>query len=825
VVLVDQLPSLTRVEAEERAALIEVHRYEIDVDLMDLLEGSDFRAVSTVTFSCRTPGAATFVDAAVDVVSATLNGATIPADQISAGRIQLTGLAADNVLVVTSVQPETAAGEWVHRSVDASDKEVYLWTSFEPDDARRAWACFDQPDLKAPHTFTVVAPAAWTVVSNSPDPVVTRHDSGGRQWQFPATPPLSTYVPVITAGPFYELRSERAGYDLGLFSRRSLARFLDRDAEELFEVTAQGLAFFGERFGLPFPQRKYDQVFLPDMGGAMENYGCVTWSDSVIYRHAPTHFEQESRALVLLHEMAHMWFGDMVTMRWWDDLWLNEAFADWACAWAAEAATRYRDAWAGFLASDKLRGYSADMAPTTHPIRQPAVDVAAAVASFDGITYPKGASVLKQLFALVGEDACVAGLRGYFAKHAWGNTRLVDLMGELELASGRNLADWTQGWLDTAGTDQLRLEATPDGSVLRATGPGGIAPRPHRLDIGVYDRNPDGSLVRRALVPLETSGATTPVADLSGAHLLLVNDEDLTFASVRPDPASLRAMLDSAAQLPAGVSRAVAVTTAWDMLVWAELPAADFVRCVTAVLPGERVDSLIEPFLGLAVDAASNWSPDSLRDSLMAQVADACIALSADPARRHVAVRALAATVVTEEQIATLRGLVGDDLDLRWRMLARLAEIGTVDRAEVDQLADTDPDPDTWLQVLTVDSARPDQAGKEATWAAIVEDHKVPMGAMAKISGAFWRRSQGSLLAPYAERYLELLPTLHLRGMIPALAVSGTLYPRAGVDAAFAERAVAAARADDVSPAVRRTVIELTDRLNRMLRARREPSA
>ena len=820
----DPLPSLTRLEAEARAALIEVHRYDIDVDLTDLLDGPNFRAVSTIRFSCRAPGASTFVDAALDVVSATLNGQAVPDDQISPGRIQLTGLAADNVLTVESVQPETASGEWVHRSVDPSDKEVYVWTSFEPDDARRAWACFDQPDLKAPHAFTVLAPAAWMVVSNSPDPVVTAHDNGGRRWQFPDTPPLSTYVPVITAGPFHEIRSERDGYDLGLLCRRSLAQFLDRDAEELFEVTAQGLVFFGDRFGLPFPQRKYDQVFLPDMGGAMENYGCVTWSDTVVYRSAPTHMERERRALVLLHEMAHMWFGDMVTMRWWDDLWLNEAFADWACYWAAAAATRFGDAWAGFLASDKVRGYAADMAPTTHPIRQPVEDVAAAVASFDAITYQKGASVLKQLFAFVGEDACVAGLRGYFAKHAWGNTRLVDLIGELELASGRNLADWTRGWLDTAGTDRLALEPSDvDGAVLRALGPDGALPRPHRLDIGLYDRTEPGqSVKRRQVVALETTGATTAVPDLADADLLLVNDEDLTFASVRPDPSSVRAMLDSAALLPSAVSRAVAVTTAWDMLVWGELAAADFVRCVAAVLPDEQVDSLVEPFLGLAVDAAGNWSPDSLRDSLLAQVADVCIALAANPVRRQVAVRALARTVVTADQIAALRDLVGEDVDLRWRMLTRLAEVGTVDPGDVEQLVNTDPDPDSWLQALTVDSARPDPACKEATWAAIVEDHRVPMGALARLGIAFWRRSQHEILAPYADRYLELLPTLHLRGMIPALTVSNVLYPRAGVDASFAERAVAAAQADDVSPAVRRVVIEQTDQLNRMLRARRE---
>jgi aminopeptidase N len=816
----DTLPSLTRIEAEERAGLLEVNRYDIHVDLTDMLEGSDFRAVSTIRFSCRAPGASTFVDAALDVVSATLNGVAIGEDQISAGRIQLIDLADDNILMVESVQSETSVGERVHRSVDPSDKEVYVWTSFEPDDARRAWACFDQPDLKAPHGFTVVAPAHWTVVSNSGDPVVTGHDSGGRQWRFPDTPPLSTYVPVINAGPFHEIRSERGGFDLGLLCRQSLARFLERDAEELFEVTAQGLTFFGDRFGLPFPQHKYDQVFVPDMGGAMENYGCVTWSDVFVYRSLPTYTERERRAIVLLHEMAHMWFGDIVTMKWWEDLWLNEAFAEWACYWAAEAATQFSDAWSSFLASRKLAGYSADMAPTTHPIRMPVDDVAAAAANFDGITYPKGASVLKQLFAFVGEQACVTGLRSYFAKHAWGNTRLADLMSELELASGRDLAGWTQGWLDTAGTDRLSLEASSGGgTVLRAIGPDGIPARPHRLEVGVYDRGADGaSLVRRHFVSLETTGDTTDVPDAANAALLLVNDEDLTFASARPDASSQQAMLESAAHLPSAVSRAVAVTTAWDMLVCGDLAAPDFVRCVTTVLADEPADSLVEHYLALAVEAADMWSPDPLRDGLLAQVADVCLRLSADPARRQVALRALAQTAVTEEQVAALRRLAGDDVDLRWRTLTRLAEIDSVDPAEVERLVHDDPDPDAWVRALAVDSARPDPEKKQATWKAIVEDHTVPMGSLAQIGRAFWRRSQGEILAPYADRYLQALPSFV--GMIPALGLSNALYPKAGVGAAFAEKAVAAAKAEGVSPGVARTVIEVTDRLNRMLKTR-----
>jgi aminopeptidase N len=818
----ETLPSLTRVEAEERSKLLDIKRYDIHVDLMDMLDGTDFRARSGVSFSCRAPGASTFVDAAVTIESATLNGVPIGEDQISAGRIQLSNLANDNTLIVESVQSETSAGTRAHRSVDPSDNEVYVWTTFEPDEARFAWACFDQPDLKAPHGFTVVAPAHWRVVSNSGDPVVTQHDSGGRQWQFPDTPALSTYVPVINAGPFHEIRSERSGYDLRLLCRRSLAQFLERDAAELFEVTAQGLTFYGDRFGLPFPQHKYHQVFVPDMGGAMENYGCVTWSDVFVYRSAPTYSDRERRAIVLLHEMAHMWFGDIVTMRWWEDLWLNEAFATWASIWAAEAASQFGDAWSSFLVGGKLAGYAADMAPTTHPIRQPVNDVAAAAASFDGITYPKGASALKQLFALVGEQASVAGLRNYFAKYAWGNTTLTDLMRELEVASGRDLAGWTEDWLDTAGTDRLSLETlSDDRTVLRAAGPKGTPARPHRLDIGVYDRGEGGaSLVRRRLVSLETSGETTDVPGATNAALLLVNDEDLTFASVRPDVASLQSMLDSAAELPSALSRAVAVTTAWDMLVWGDLAAKDFVRCVTAVLRIEPADSLIENHLSLAVEAADMWSPDSLRDRLLGQVADLCVELSTNAARRQVAVRALAQTATTEEQIAALRNLAGDDVDLRWRTLSRLAEFDSVDPAEVDQLVHHDPDPDSWLRALAVDSARPDPAKKEATWKAMTQDHKVPRGALANIGRAFWRRSQGEILAPYADRYLQVLPTLHLRGMISALGLTNALYPKAGVGAEFTEKAVAAAKGDGISPPVAKAVIESTDRLNRMLKTR-----
>lgn len=810
-------PSLTKGEAEERAALIRVGRYDIDVDLTGLVDGPDFRATSTIHFTCGDPGASTFVDAVVDVVSATLNGSVLPREAITPGRITLSNLQADNVLVVESVQRETSAGEWVHRSVDPSDNEVYIWTSFEPDDARRAWACFDQPDLKAPHRITVLAPARWRVVSNSGGPTVEEAGSA-RRWTFPDTPSLSTYLPVVCAGPYYEIRSERGGFDLGLLARQSLARFLDRDAEELFEVTAQGLAFFGEQFGLPFPQRKYDQVFVPDMGGAMENFGCVTWSDAFIYRSEPTHTEREDRATVLLHEMAHMWFGDIVTMRWWEDLWLKESFAEWAAHWAMESATRFRDVWAAFTAGDKQWGYNSDMAPTSHPIRQPVHDVAAAAASFDGITYPKGASALKQLAAFVGEEAFVAGLKSYFTKHAWGNTRLDDLMEELSRASGRDLHAWAHGWLDTAGTDRLTLEVHGQEAALIATGPNGGEPRPHRVVIGVYHRAGE-SLRRVRTIALETSGRETPIDELGEAALFLLNDDDLTFASSRPSPESLEAMLADSAMLPTGIARATAFTTAWDMVAHSDLPAADFLRCVQGVLRSETVESLIEPAFALAIEAADLWSPDRDHARLMSELADLALALAETPARQ-VALRTLSQTALTDEHFTKLATAVGDDVDLAWRTFVRRAEVRDVSDAEIAALRARDPDPDSWVRALAVNAARPTSASKDAAWKATVEEQRVPHGATSVVGRAFWRRSQEQLLLPYADRYLQLLPTLHIHGMVPAMAIGGSMFPRSLGDAEFVARAIAAANHPDVSPIIRRIVIEGCDRLQRRIRAR-----
>jgi aminopeptidase N len=799
------MPSLAQEEARVRAALLEVQRYDLDVDLTGLLDGAELRAVSTITFTCREPGGSTFVDCQAEVESAILNGS--PISGAADGRLPLTDLQADNVLVVTSVQRDTGSRTGVHRSVDSSDGRVYVWTSFEPNEAHRAWACFDQPDLKAPHAFTVTARADWTVLSSSGDAEVTDVD-GGRRWTFADTPPLSTYVPALNAGPFHEVRREAGGFDMGLYGRQSLAASLDRDADDMFKDTAAGLAFFGEQFAMPFPQKRYDQVFLPDMGGAMENYGCVSWSDAFLYRTPPSPGEREQRSAVLLHEMAHMWFGDIVTMRWWDDLWLNEAFAEWACHWAGVAVTDHTDMWASFLAGWKLGGYAADRAPSRHPIRQEAVDVAAAAANFDSITYAKGASVLKQLVAYVGEEQFVAALQSYFSKHAWGNATLLDLMDELSKASGRDLTAWTASWLERAGTDVLTVE----GSSLRATGPDGSAPRPHCLDVARYSATGE----RLASYELELSDGAAALPEGEG-DVLLVNDSDLTFALVQVDPAPLLAV---APLLPSALSRTVALTTAWQLLVTGSLTAAPFVEAGVRVLEVETADAVVEPVLRMLVEAADTWSPSADRELLLSLVADACVALAGKPGREVVAVRALAQTASSAAQLSSLEELVGADVDLRWRRLVRLCALGQLDEAEVSALLAEDPDPEAWVRELAVRTAAADPAAKQEAWDAVLSGTKVPLGRSGDVSRAFWQRSQEDVLAPFVQRYVDALGQMGSGGMIPAMVASGSLFPTVAIDQAGLERLVSSASAPAVNPIVTRTVVERADELRRMLAAR-----
>ena len=796
------LLSLTRIEAVERARVISVDRYDIEVDLTGLLDGDVFSSVSTISFTSSEPGASTFVDCVADVSRATLNGVELDVTTARQGRLPLPAVAAHNVLVVEASTTNTASGEGILRTVDPTDGLVYVWTSLETDEARRLWACFDQPDLKAPHGFIVLAPQSWTVTSNSAPSQIEEVDDTARRWRFADTPRLSTYVVVVNAGPFHEIRQQHDGYDLGFFCRQSLVPHLERDLEELVTLTRQGLAFFGEKFALPFPQERYDQVFVPNLGGAMENWGCVTYGDSQLFRTPPSHNQRAVRAEFVLHEMAHMWFGDLVTMQWWDDLWLNEAFASWASNWAMAQATEFSDQWASFLALYKRSAYDMDMGPGRHPIRGEVDDVNGAMANFDAITYVKGQGVLHQLMAFIGEDAFVEGLRSYFAKHAYDNTVLDDLMTSYADAAGQDLSQWTAAWLDRAGTDVLTL----DGDTLRAESPDDLPPRPHRIDIATYSVR-DGAPRRVAVTSTVLAGEATSI-DLPAGDLQLLNDGDLTFAAIRPDAESLRLMLAHLGALPEPLSRALVVGTITQLLLLGELAPRDAATALSTALHTERNPALVEPFLSVATLVADRWAPPAESPALRSALADAALVLASDPVHRQPALRTLAASATTPDHWAALEeaAAAATDADLAWRMAVRRSELGQRDDDTVDRLLARDPDPDAGVKRLKVLGAGPDEETKEAVWRAFFVDYSVPASRdTLELGSIFWRPGQRELLAPYAHRYLEELPTLK-GGMLNQGVVVRAMYPHAVGDAAFLSAADAATSDESISQYARNQV-------------------
>jgi aminopeptidase N len=806
--------SLARDEATRRFELISVERYDVTVDLRGLFEGDLWAATSTISFTCREPGAQTFVDCVGTARSVTLNGRELDPATAERGRIPLPDLRTDNVLVVSSTQSDTRSGNAILKTVDPNDKLVYIWSTFEPDMARFAFACFDQPDLKAPHGFVVDAHESWTVTSNSAPDTVEDLDDGGRRWTFGDTPRLSSYVTVVNAGPFHELRSARGGYDLGLFCRQSLKQFMERDAEELFDLTDRGLAFFGERFGQPFPQERYDQVFVPNMGGAMENWGSVTWTDSVLYRSTPTYGQRAVRAQILLHEMAHMWFGDLVTMRWWDDLWLNEAFASWASNWAGVNCTEFADEWATFLAGGKIAGYRQDMSPATHPIRGEVPDVAQAMANFDAITYTKGASVLKQLMAYVGEDVFVEGLRAYFREHAWGNTVLDDLMSAIGEAARRDLSAWTVAWLDRAGTDTLRLV---DGAIVAAS-PDAEAPRPHRLRVASHNVS-DRGITLVAVTEVETVGTSTPI-DLPEADLHLVNANDLTFAAVRPDPASVRVLLDRAGDLPAAVDRALAVVTGFQMMYDGELGAPELFDCVLDVLRREHSAAVVEPFLTIGLEIAQRWTPVARIGEQLGRLADVAATLADDADLATPALRTLAAAGSSDEHLALLDAAAGADIDLAWRVATRRAALGRYDEEAVEALLERDPDPDAAIRALSTRTARPETTAKDEAWSELFEKKNIPGGQMlGTMIRAFWQPQQDDVLRPYAGRFLDEVPELAGGGMLMVFGLMFGMFPQVADDE-FMARAAAMASEQGCDPTVRAALLIGTDTLTRTARAR-----
>ncbi len=771
--------NLTRDEARTRAELIKVVAYRVQLDLT----GGDttFRSVSRIEFDCALDGAGTFVNlAAPGVHQISLNGSPVSLDAFDGERIAIEGLrAGSNVLEVDAECAYSRSGEGLHRFTDPADGNVYLYSDLETFDAQRIYACFDQPDMKAVYELTVQAPADWTVVSNmAPDTDGgTDAGDGTHSWHFPPTAVMATYITHVSAGPWHIVRSEHDGIPLGIFCRRSLARYLDPD--EIFEVTRQGFDFYHRAFAIKYPFGKYDQLFVPEFKeGAMENAGAVTFLEDYVFRSRVTDFSREARGETILHEMAHMWFGDLVTMRWWDDLWLNESFATWAGTEAQAQATRWSHSWTTFTTAWKAWACKQDQLPSTHPIAADIPDIHAVEVNFDGITYAKGAAVLKQLVAYVGYDNFLAGVRAYFAAHAFGNATLADLLFALEETSGRDLGSWSREWLETAGVNTLRPSYSVDGdgrftafSVVQSAAPSHPTLRSHRIAIGLYSLLPEG-LVRVSSVETDVTGDWTPVPALIGVprpDLILINDDDLTYAKIRLDPHSLRTAIASIGSFTSSLPAALVWAAAWDMVRDGELAARDYVRLVLGGVESVRDISVVQTLLRQAALAARQYADPSWRAAGLAFIASSlrslCAAAPAGSDHQLAYVRAFAAVATSPADLEFLTGLLDGtvsldglaiDTDLRWMLLRRLVSRGVRSEEAIDAELARDATDAGERQAAGCRAAIPTLTAKRETWETLT-DGKLTIAMFRATIIGFVDPDQPELIHPYRPEYFAAL--------------------------------------------------------------------
>ena len=769
--------NLTRDEAAARSALITVASYHVDLDLTG---GDDvFGSVSVTRFDCAAPGAASFINLTAPAVrEITLNGEPVSLAAFDGDRITLAGLAASNVLRVVADCAYSRSGEGLHRFTDPADGRVYLYSDLETFDAHRVYACFDQPDMKATYELSVTAPADWIVVSNMA-PESSIEDGETLRWHFPPTPVMPTYITAVAAGPYHVVRDEHDGIPLGIFCRQSLAKYLDPD--EILEVTRQGFDFYHHSFGIKYPFEKYDQLFVPEFKeGAMENAGCVTFLEAYIFRSRVTDFAREARGETILHEMAHMWFGDLVTMRWWDDLWLNESFATWAGTLAQAEATRWTSAWTTFAQLYKSWAYRQDQLPSTHPIAADIPDIHAVEVNFDGITYAKGAAVLKQLVAYVGRENFLDGVRKYFGAHAWGNATLADLLSALERTSGRDLAAWSREWLQTAGVNTLRPSYSVDSdgrftefAVEQEAAETHPLLRSHRIAIGLYDRTEAG-LSRRLRVETDVAGPRTVIGELAGQprpDLVLVNDDDLTYAKIRLDEHSLRTLIDNSIGLfTESLPAALCWAAAWDMCRDGEMAARDYVRLVLSGISSVADISVVQTLLRQAGQAARRFADPGWQKTGLAMMAstlrDLLQTAPAGSDEQLAYVRAFAGVATSADDLALLASLLDGsvqldglsvDTDLRWALLARLVsrDAGS-GPAEIDAELARDATDAGERHAATCRAAIPTVEAKREAWRALVGGDLTIAMFRAALAG-FVDLDHPELMEPYRADYFDVV--------------------------------------------------------------------
>ena len=841
-----QIAEITRAETSERARLLRVESYAVT---LDLTRGNEvFGSRSVISFSCAEPGAASYADLVAHAVHEIhLNGTRIdPATAYARGRIALPGLAAHNELTVVADCRYSRDGTGLHRAVDPADNRIYTYTKFEPAYARSVYTNFEQPDLKASFTISVIAPEHWTVLSNEPLAERVAGGTGTSVWRFQPTPRLPTYLFAVVAGE-YEVRSgahttaRGQVIPLGLACRASLAGYLD--ADDILDTTRKGLDYFTHLFQTDYPFAKYDQVFVPEYSvGATENAGCVVFTDQLLFRSRVTDSMYQGRASVILHEMAHMWFGDLVTMKWWDDLWLNESFAEFAAILASAEATRFTGAWTSFASGRKAWGYRQDQLPSTHPVAASVPTLTEAIANFDGISYAKGASVLRQLVARIGRDSFFAGIRAYFAGHRWDNATLADWLAAIEESSGASLAEWSKSWLETAGPSTLRPEFAVDGAgavssfAVRQEAPAAHpALRPHRIVVGLYHRQA-GVLRRTGRVEADIDGARTEIPALTGqpqADLILLNDEDLTYAIVRFDERSLGTLTQSIGELADPLARAVCWTAVADMVRQAELPVPVFIGMVAGALGSEISVGAAQTLLESCSDvmrtlADPAWVAAGYRELAYAA---ARLLLAAKPGsdQQLAWAQLLSWTATSAGQLELAAGLLDGSLvppglvvgsDLRWALLRRLAATGKAGNAEIEAELGRDKTDAGARNAAACRAAIGDATHKEAAWRTLTGSD-ISADLLRSVASAFHQPGHADLLAPYAQRYFEALPQLwsassgHLR-----IARGNALFPITAASPELIDMIDTFLSAEARDPGLVRVLSEQRDQVARALKSR-----
>ncbi|MFB7235542.1 aminopeptidase N [Streptomyces sp. NPDC056269] len=821
---------LTRDEAQTRAQLLDVQHYSVD---LDLTTGDEtFESTSLIRFTARTAGD-TFVELKPETLhSALLDDEPLDVTTLDGNRLPLRLTEGEHVLRISTTMRYSRTGEGMHRFADPSDGASYVYTQLFMEDVQRVFAAFDQPDLKAVFETAVTAPEGWTVLSNG---ITEQHPDG--VWRSAATPPLSTYFVCVAAGPWHSVRTEHAGLPFGIHCRRSLAPHLDADADEILAVTKACYDRFHEKFDEPYPFDSYDQAFVPEFNaGAMENPGLVTFRDEFVFRSAVTVTERQTRAMVIAHEMAHMWFGDLVTLRWWDDIWLNESFAEYMGYQTVNEACSdlFPDTWVDFGVTRKAWGYEADQRPSTHPVApdpEAVPDTASALLNFDGISYAKGASALRQLVTWLGEKDFLAGINIHFKRHRFGNATLADFIDNLAAATDRDVHAWADQWLRTTGVDTLTPALTGEGLHWKLT-VDRDGSRPHRVAAGLYDRDPSGELVLRERRELDVP--QTEPAELTGPRpaLVVLNDQDLTYAKLRFDQPSLEAALRGLSRIPDALTRAVIWNAMRDMVRDGDLRPADYLEVALAHLTEETELALVQGVLGFArTQIADRYVTAEERPAALStirQIARALLRRTEDgeaPGLRLTAVRALIDSATTPDQIAswldegTVHGGPELDPELRWRILARLAVLGATDEPTIAAELERDPSATGQEGAARCRAALPTAEAKAAAWSALFDTDDLSNYLFTATAQGFWQPEQAELVRDYVPLFYPAAIALGARrGAAMAEAAGRYAFPSYAIDReslALGERHLT----DEMIPALRRKLVDQLDDLTRALTA------